>query len=119
VYIMFGIPGEVEAEARQTLDFVVQHAPWIDHLNCAILNVPRRTRDTEGLETFPFPGAGEDLSLYTDFRSLGGLDRKGARRFLTQKFRRHPAVAEILRRELPAFTSSHAALFLDRVSSQG
>ena len=112
VYVMFGMPGENLAEAQRTLAFVQGHASWIDHLNCSIMNLPQEADGMEGIERFPFPGAGRDLSLYTDFRSAEGMDRRLARQFLEREFRRHPRVAEILRRDPPAFTSSHAALFL-------
>jgi hypothetical protein len=111
VYVMFGMPGEGPEEARRTLAFVEGHASWVDHLNCSIMNLPHIAEGMEGVERFPFPGSERDLSLYTDFRSRGGMDRRLARQFLDREFRRHPRVAEILRRDPPAFTSSHAALF--------
>jgi hypothetical protein len=112
VYVMFGMPGETREDACLTLSFVARHAPWIDYLNCAILNLPRGLEDAHEVETFPFSDADRDLSLYTDFRHPDGMDRREARRFLQGEFKRHPAITPILRRDPPAFTSSHAALFL-------
>jgi radical SAM superfamily enzyme YgiQ (UPF0313 family) len=112
VYVMFGAPGESLEDARMTAAFVARHAGWIDFLNCAILNLPRGQEDELAVEPFPFSGNDSDLSLYTDFRNPEGMDRRGARRFLEREFKRQPAIAPILRRDPPAFTSSHAALFL-------
>ena len=52
-----------------------------------------------------------DLSLYTDFVHPLGWNRKDVRRFLDQEFKRHPAVASILRKDPPHFTSNHAPFF--------
>ena len=62
-----------------------------------------------------------DLSLSTDFRHPGGWDRRQVRLFLEGEFKRHPAVAAIIRNDPPQFTSNHAPflsegfLRLDRV----
>ena len=52
-----------------------------------------------------------DLSLYTGFRHPQGWERQRVRQFLSREFTRHPAVAPILRRDPPFFTSNHAPLF--------
>jgi hypothetical protein len=110
VYVLFGLPGESDAEARQTLEFVTENASYIDYLSCAILNLPR-TADGPQVERLSFGRSRDDLSLYTDFRSPDGMDRREARRFLQKTFKRDPVIAALLRREPPAFTSSHAPLF--------
>jgi len=51
-----------------------------------------------------------DLSLSTDFRHPGGWDRRQVRLFLDGEFKRHPAVAAIIRNDPPQFTSNHAPL---------
>ncbi len=45
VYLLFGTPSESENEARNTLDFTVRHAPFIDFLNLAIFNMPVNSPD--------------------------------------------------------------------------
>jgi hypothetical protein len=55
-----------------------------------------------------------DLSLYTDFVHPHGWDRQAIRRFLDREFKRHPAVAAILRRDPPHFTSNHAPFFVEK-----
>jgi hypothetical protein len=51
-----------------------------------------------------------DLSLYTAFKHPEGWDRKQVRHFLETEFKRHPAVAAIIRNDPPQFSSNHAPL---------
>ncbi len=53
-----------------------------------------------------------DLSLYTDYRHPKGWSRKRVKQFLDGTFKRHPAIAPIIRREPPFFTSNHAPLLV-------
>ena len=53
-----------------------------------------------------------DLSLYTDFDHPKGWSRSFIRQFLDKEFKRHPALAPILRRDPPVFTSNHAPFFV-------
>jgi hypothetical protein len=109
VYLLFGTPTESLVQARHTLDFVVEHAEAITFMNLAIFNMPICSPEAGMLEISNFSES--DLSLYTDFVHPHGWDRKAIRRFLDQEFKRHPAVAEILRRDPPHFTSNHAPFF--------
>lgn len=109
VYLLFGTPWENERSARKTLDFVVEHASSIGFLNLAVFNLPHYSPDAEGLEQKAFYSG--DLSFYTDFVHPAGWDRKKVRHFLDRVFTRHPVVREIVKRQPPCFTSSHAAFF--------
>lgn len=109
VYLLFGTPPEQESEALQTLDFVIRHQEWIDFLNVAIFNLPAFGPDTEKLETGDFYAG--DLSLYRTFTHPSGWNRPKVRQFLDRIFKRHSAVAAILRRDPPFFTSNHAPFF--------
>ncbi len=109
VYLLFGTPSESESEARATLEFTVRHSEHIGFLNLAIFNLPLAGRGREGLEVIPHSEG--DLSLYAGFRHPRGWDRAKVRRFLDREFRRHPAMAPILRRDPRFFTSNHAAFF--------
>jgi len=106
VYLLFGTPAEDEAAARRTLDFTARLAGSIDFLNLAVFNMPVRGPEAPGLETRAFYEG--DLSLYTGFEHPRGWNRKRVRLFLDREFKRHPAVARIVRRDPPVFTSSHA-----------
>ncbi len=111
VYLLFGTPAEGEIEARRTLDFVVKHHDSISFLNLAIFNMPidgSEARQMETTKTF-YEG---DLSLYASFEHPKGWSRRRIRQFLDKELRRHPAIAPILRRDPPVFTSNHAPLFV-------
>ncbi|NPU82891.1 MAG: radical SAM protein [Syntrophaceae bacterium] len=109
VYLLFGTPGEAEPEARETLYFTARHSESIGFLNLAVFNLPVGSAYASGLDIRPFYEG--DLSLYRDFHHPRGWDRGAVRRFLQSEFRRHPAIASILRRDPPLFTSNHAPFF--------
>lgn len=109
IYLLFGTPSESLAEARHTLDFVAQHHQAITFLNLAVFNMPIASPEAPLVTRSEFYGG--DLSLYTDFEHPKGWSRKEIRRFLDQEFKRHPAIARILHRDPPLFTSNHAAFF--------
>jgi hypothetical protein len=53
-----------------------------------------------------------DLSLYTSFDHPKGWNRQLIRQFLDKEFKRDPAIASILRKDPPVFTSNHAPFFV-------
>jgi radical SAM superfamily enzyme YgiQ (UPF0313 family) len=110
VYLLFGTPPEGLREARRTLEFVVKHRDCIGFLNLAIFNMPIYGPKAQRMETKAFYEG--DLSLYTNFDHPKGWDRHSIRQFLDKEFKRHPAIASILRRDPPVFTSNHAAFFV-------
>ncbi len=114
VYLLFGTPVETEASARKTLEFTAEHSGCIDFLNLAIFNMPicGRASADQSIRTF----SEGDLSLYADFRHPHGWDRRKARLFLDREFRRHAAIASILKNEVPVFTSNHAPFFANALS---
>jgi radical SAM superfamily enzyme YgiQ (UPF0313 family) len=116
VYLLFGTPSETIAEARKTLDFVVQHRAAITFLNLAIFNMPVCSKEAGAYETEPFYEG--DLSLYRDFRHPGGWGRKQVRQFLDREFKRDKAIASILKNDPPFFTSNHAAFFVHAAGSR-
>ena len=107
-YLLFGTPGETVVEARRTLEFVVRHHRTINFLNLALFNMPLHGDEAREYGNQPFYEG--DLSLYTAFRHPGDWDRREVRRFLESEFKRHPAVAAIVRNDPPQFSSNHAAL---------
>jgi len=109
IYLLFGTPAETEAEARQTMNFVVRHQAAITFLNLALFNMPLTVDNPWDCETVPFSDG--DLSLYTDFRHPAGWGRGRVRTFLRSDFRRHPAIASIVANDPPLFTSNHAPFF--------
>jgi radical SAM superfamily enzyme YgiQ (UPF0313 family) len=109
IYLLFGTPPEGLIEARGTLEFVVKHYDCIGFLNLAIFNMPIYGPETWRMETKTFYEG--DLSLYTSFEHPKGWSRHLIRQFLDKEFKRHPAIASILRRDPPVFTSNHAPFF--------
>ena len=112
VYLLFGTPPEGQIEARKTLDFVVKHHDCILFMNPAIFNMPIDGPDARKMEVHTFYEG--DLSLYTSFDHPKGWSRKLIRQFLDREFKRHPAVAAILRRDPPVFTSNHVPFFVEK-----
>jgi len=110
VYLLFGTPVETEASARKTLEFTAQRSDCIDFLNLAIFNMPICGKASSNQSSRTFSEG--DLSLYADFVHPHGWDRKKVRLFLDRKFRRNPAIASILKNEVPVFTSNHAPFFI-------
>jgi radical SAM superfamily enzyme YgiQ (UPF0313 family) len=111
VYLLFGTPPEGLIEARRTLEFVVNHHDCIGFLNLAIFNMPIYGPEAQQMKTKTFYEG--DLSLYTSFDHLKGWSRQLIRQFLDKEFKRHPAIAPILRRDPLVFTSNHAPFFCD------
>jgi hypothetical protein len=117
VYVLFGTPAEGETEARKTLEFVARHKDEIGFLNLAIFNLPAYGEEAQKLATREFYAG--DLSLYSSFDHPRGWNRDAVRSFLDKEFKRHPAIAPIVRRDPPIFTSSHAAFFVKSIQSTG
>jgi len=109
LYLLFGTPAETMDAALRTLSFTVEHAEEIGFLNLAIFNLPVRGDRGERLGTGAFYEG--DLSLYRPFVHPQGWNRAEVRRFLEREFKREPAIAAILRRDPPFFTSNHASFF--------
>ncbi|OGP73691.1 MAG: radical SAM protein [Deltaproteobacteria bacterium RBG_16_49_23] len=109
VYLLFGTPPEGLIEARRTLEFVAKHYDCIGFLNLAIFNMPIYGPEAQEMETKQFYEG--DLSLYTSFNHPKGWGRPLIRQFLDKEFKRHPAIASIVRRDPPVFTSNHAPFF--------
>ncbi|MGD9009396.1 MAG: radical SAM protein [Desulfobacteraceae bacterium] len=106
VYLLFGTPAEDETSALKTLSYIATHAESIDFLNLAIFNLPVGSHQADDLELRDFyPG---DLALYSDFSHPKGWNRAKVRRFVEKKFKKHPQIQPIIRRDPPIFTSNHA-----------
>ncbi len=109
-YLLFGTPAEDYAAAGKTLEFTAEHSGFIGFLNLSVFNLPRGSSEAAALETYDFSEG--DLSLYQGFVHPRGWERNLVRQFLDKEFRRHPAVARILRADPPFFTSNHAPFFV-------
>jgi len=108
-YFLLGTPPENENSALKTMDFVVNHHDGIDFLNLAIFNLPAQSVEAQHLATRDFYDG--DLSLYRNFKHPLGWERSNVRKFLEKTFKKHPAIAPIVKRTPEYFTSNHAPFF--------
>jgi hypothetical protein len=108
-YLLFGTPWETEADAVKTLEFTVRNSANITFLNLAIFNLPAFGPQVDTLNTRPLDTG--DLFLYRRFDHPSGWHRQHIRRFLENKFKRHRAIAPIIRNDPAVFTSNHAPFF--------
>lgn len=109
-YFLFGTPPENEQSALKTMDFVASHHDCIHFLNLAIFNLPTRSVEAQKMITRDFYEA--DLSLYRNFDHPLGWHRPAVRNFLDKTFKKHPAIAAILKQTPDFFTSNHAPFFV-------
>jgi hypothetical protein len=109
-YFLFGTPPENEESASKTLDFVCRHHDYIEFLNLAIFNLPAGSSEAQSLATHDFYEG--DLSLYKNFHHPAGWNRPTVRIFLEKTFKKHSAIAPILKRKPEFFTSNHAPFFV-------
>ena len=117
VYIMLGAPGETEIDAEMTLNFLESHADQIGFLNISIMNLPRGSELLEnpglyGINKSKLRDGGDPLGLYHEFESDTGWDRAAARRFLNQRLSGSATIRNIVKRDPPFFSSSHAVFFV-------
>jgi hypothetical protein len=110
VYLLFGTPHEDEIDAEKTLAFTREHREFISYLNLAVFNMPVCSPEAANISHRFSDG---DLALYCNFSHPYGWDRKSVRLFLQNRFRKDPAIHEIIKRDPLFFTSNHAPLFLN------
>ncbi|MCX8044671.1 MAG: radical SAM protein [Desulfobacterota bacterium] len=107
-YVLFGTPAETPESARRTLAGIVRMSAAIRFLNLAIFTMPLTATDRKQRAPLFYNA---DLSLCRDLVHPHGWDRAAIRRFLQREFTSHPAIAPIIRRDPPLFTSNHAPFF--------
>ena len=117
VYVMFGLPGETEQDARQTADLVTRHAAQIDFLHSSIFRLTRGTRLEQQAGSF-----GVRLTRRGPERSgqphhLGhaadqGMTGQQLRRFVARDYRARAEVRAIERRTPAVFGAGHGLFCL-------
>jgi hypothetical protein len=123
VYIMLGTPGETEADAELTLNFLEKHANKIGFLNLAIMNMPRSSGlldnpDVYGISSTEAITEDNPLGLYQRFHTDNNWTRASARRFLNKRLLGSAKIRAITKRTPPLFTSNHAVFFAEDVVAQ-
>jgi len=114
LYLLFGLPGETEADRESTLEMIARCEGKVDFLNLSIFNLPRYSELTEravefGLELGEFPEDAQ-LQLYRPFTVNGEVPRGAARRFLSRRFKNHPQIRPALLRTPRWLRAAHLAL---------
>jgi hypothetical protein len=109
-YLLFGTPPGNEESALKTMNFVAGHHDCIDFLNLAIFNLAAGSIEAQTLATNDFYKG--DLSLYRNFKHPLGWHRPAVRNFLEKTFKKHPAIAPIVKLTPVFFTSNHAPFFV-------
>ena len=112
VYLLFGLPGEMDEDRELTLSLMAEAQGAVHAINPSLLNLPigspmHRMAARHGItEVFPF-GEDADLSLYVDFRCGSSHPRSEARRWLSRRFFKHPAVRAVQRHLRTPFKANH------------
>ena len=113
LYLLFGLPGESNADLQATYDFVVKNSDVCDFLNLSLFNLPRycelmERRDEFGIDVLDFDG-GEGIRLYRPFVS-GNVDHRANARVFLKGLRANPLVRGAVLRTPRWFRASHLAL---------
>ncbi|MFT7622937.1 MAG: hypothetical protein ACI9WU_002112 [Myxococcota bacterium] len=117
-FLMFGTPYENADDAEQTERFVAEHADCIQFMNCSIMNLARGApmaldppaHGIHRVVPFEIPGRTLDLALYDNFEGEG-WGRVEARRFLHDRFLKHPEIRPSHLRTPAYFDSNHSVFF--------
>jgi hypothetical protein len=115
-YLLFGLPGETEADRMMTLEQMRRLKGSVDYINISVFNLPVKSELTDRAEEFgisqgEYDPDAEVLRFYSPFECHGGQNpRKAARRFLQEIFKPDPAVSEILLRTPRWFRAGHMAM---------
>jgi hypothetical protein len=117
-FLMFGSPHEAQEDAEATERFIADHADCIQFMNCSLMNLAHGSPMAEapsahGIQSvtpFEIEGHTLDLALYSNFEG-SGWGRLQARRFLHDRFLRHPSIRAIHLQTPALFDSNHSVFF--------
>lgn len=115
-YLLFGLPGEEDADRRATAALVERAGASIDFLNLSIFNLPRRCELSERAEEFGIEtraGARDEddrIALYNEFTWRGETPRAVSRRFIAKAARTGSALRCAMKRTPRWLRASHMAM---------
>ncbi|MCX6565062.1 MAG: radical SAM protein [Candidatus Aminicenantes bacterium] len=98
IMLFLGFPGETAEEAQRTIDFLLEHRPYIRHIAATRFVLERQSpvyarRDEFGVT--PAPNApDEDLKTFHDYSVRAGLNQEQAREMVC-RLREHPELEEL------------------------
>ena len=118
-YLLFGLPGETNANREATLLLIKDNIQHVDFLNLSLFNLPKYCELSDRSDEFDiqagsYPGTDlkekEAIALYTPFTCAGVSPRKEAREFLQKRFLKDPIVREAYLRTPKWFRAAHLAM---------
>jgi len=114
-YLLFGLPGETEADRIATADLLESCEGSVDYLNLSLFNLPHHCELTYraaefGMELGRFPGGSDAIRLYRPFTCGGEDTRSDARRFVRDRLLARGPVREMHLRTPRWFRAAHLAL---------
>ncbi|MCK9459774.1 MAG: radical SAM protein [Proteobacteria bacterium] len=115
LYLLFGLPGETDADREATLELLARNHRHVDFLNLSLFNLPSSCELTEraeehGISLGEFPIEDAALRLYRPFTCGGRSPRDEARAFLKERVLWHPAIREAVLRTPRWLRAAHLAL---------
>jgi hypothetical protein len=115
LYLLFGLPGETEADREATLELLARNDGSVDFLNLSLFNLPRFCELTDraeehGIALGEFPSEGALLRLYRPFTCGGRSPRDEARAFLKARLLCHPLIRAAHLRTPRWLRAAHLAL---------
>jgi hypothetical protein len=114
-YLLFGLPGETEADRIATADLLESCVGSVDYLNLSLFNLPHHCELTDraaefGMELGSFPGGSDAIRLYRPFTCAGEDTRGEARRFVRDRLLAVEAVRAMHLRTPRWFRAAHLAM---------
>jgi hypothetical protein len=115
LYLLFGLPGETNADREATLELLARNEGNVDFLNLSLFNLPTSCELTEraeehGIELGEFPLEDAALRLYRPFTCAGRSPQDEARAFLKERVLRHPLIRQAHLRTPRWLRAAHLAL---------
>jgi len=117
LYLLFGLPGETEADRSATVERISSVGGSVDFLNLSIFNLPRNCELSRRAAEFDIEicggegrGADERIALYSEFTERGEVPRKAARIFMAHASSADAVFRRALLRTPRWFRAAHPAM---------
>lgn len=119
VYLLFGLPGETEADRELTLELVRSSGADMDFLNISVFNLPAecelsRNHREFGMDLGSYDEGEEVIRLYRPFTCGETNPREEAKAFLRSRFDTEPVVAGLVTGTPRWFRANHMAFMKRR-----
>lgn len=116
IYLLFGLPTEIETDREMTLQFVRKNHSAINFLNLALFNLPKFCDISNHPEKYHIQLVDEEkyqqpLQLYVPFTSTDGPIRPQARDFIQYRLQKDPIIRQIVKNTPARVRIDHAVFF--------